>query len=282
MATDTEAARRWLTLVSRHHETKECGMAIMYTGGAGRLGTIVRAGLEGVYPDVRLLVMEPGTALLKGETEFVGTLDDLDLLTELCKDVDTIVHLGGIADERSFELILENNIVGTYNLFEAARRAKVRRVIFASSNHAIGFFPSDTKIDNEVLPRPDSYYGASKAFGETLGRLYHDKWGIEVVNLRIGSFREAPGDTRQLSTWISHRDMTSLLQRSIDAPDVGYQIAYGVSANTRSYWDNEAGMKALDWQPLDNAESWADQFPGETPPYQGGGYVDPDYTGGLW
>ncbi|MDQ1597441.1 MAG: uronate dehydrogenase [Microbacteriaceae bacterium] len=258
-------------------------MAVMYTGGAGRVGTVLRAGLEGRYPEVRLLVMEPGTELLTGETEFVGDLSNLDLLTELCSDVDTIVHLGGIADERSFPLILENNIVGTYNLFEAARRANVRRVIFASSNHAIGFYPSDTKIDNEVLPRPDSYYGVSKAFGETLGRLYHDKWGLEVVNLRIGSFREAPDDVRQLSTWLSHRDAISLVQRAIEAPGVGYQIVYGVSANTRNWWENEAGIKALGWQPLDNAESFADQFAGQTPPeYQGGGYVDPDYTGGLW
>jgi uronate dehydrogenase len=258
-------------------------MAIMYTGGAGRVGTIIRAGLEGRYPDVRLLVQNAGTALLKGETEFVGDLADLDLLTELCSGVDTIVHLGGIADERSFPMILENNIVGTYNLFEAARRANVRRVVFASSNHAIGFYPTDTKIDNQVLPRPDSYYGVSKAFGETLGRLYHDKWGTEVVSLRIGSFREEPGDLRQLSTWISHRDMISLMQRAIDAPGVGYQIVYGVSANTRSWWENEDGMTALDWRPLDNAESWASQFTDETPlPYQGGGYVDPDYTGGLW
>lgn len=258
-------------------------MAIMYTGGAGRVGTVLRAGLEGRYPEVRLLVQSPGTDLLQGETEFVGDLSDLDLLTELSRGVDTIVHLGGIADERSFAEILENNIVGTYNLFEAARRAGVRRVIFASSNHAIGFYPSDTKIDNKVLPRPDSYYGVSKAFGETLGRLYHDKWGLEVVNLRIGSFREAPGEARQLSTWLSHRDAISLIQRSIDAPDVGYQIVYGVSANTRNFWENQAGIDALGWQPLDNAESFADQFTGQTAPaHQGGGYVDPDYTGGLW
>ncbi|MFE4229244.1 NAD-dependent epimerase/dehydratase family protein [Arthrobacter sp. NPDC056886] len=258
-------------------------MAIMYTGGAGRVGTVIRAGLEGQDADVRLLVMEPGTELLKGETEFVGDLSNLDLLTELCNGVETIVHLGGIADERSFEMILENNIVGTYNLFEAARRANVRRVVFASSNHATGFYPSDTTIDNEVLPRPDSYYGVSKAFGETLGRLYHDKWGLEVVNLRIGSFRDTPGEARQLSTWLSYRDAISLMQRSIDAPDVGYQIVYGVSANTRAFWENEAGMKALGWQPLDNAEAWADQFAGQAVPgHQGGGYVDPDYTGGLW
>jgi uronate dehydrogenase len=258
-------------------------MAIMYTGGAGRMGTVIRAGLESNYSDVRLLVKRPGTKLLEGETEFIGDLADLDLLTKLCSDVDTVVHLGGIADERSFPEILENNIIGTYNLFEAARRANVRRVIFASSNHAMGFYPSDTKIDNEVLPRPDSYYGVSKVFGETLGRLYHDKWGLEVVSLRIGSFREAPGEARQLSTWLSHRDAISLVQRAIDAPGLGYQIVYGVSANTRGYWENEDGMKALDWHPLDNAESWADQFAGQTPPAcQGGGYVDPDYTGGLW
>ena len=147
-------------------------MAIMYTGGAGRMGTVIRAGLEGGYPDVRLLVKSPGTRLLEGETEFVGDLADLDLLTKVCSDVDTVVHLGGIADERSFPEILENNIVGTYNLFEAARRAKVRRVIFASSNHAMGFYPSDTKI--EGLWR-DARSPISRQVGPRSGFVAHRK-----------------------------------------------------------------------------------------------------------
>lgn len=257
-------------------------MAILFTGGAGRMGSAIRANIQGKYPDVRIMAREPGTPLYPGETEYVSDLSDIDRLVELCDGVDTVLHFGGIADERAFPEILENNIVGTYNMFEAARRAGVRRIVFASSNHAIGFYPITQTIDATVLPRPDSYYGLSKVFGESLGRLYHDKWGLEVINLRIGSCRQEPEDARQLSTWLSWPDAASLIERCIDAPGIGYLIVYGASANDRTYWDN-SGAAQLGWEPKDNAEAWADVFDGqELPSRQGGNYVDPEYVGGLW
>jgi uronate dehydrogenase len=169
-----------------------------------------------------------------------------------------VVHLAGIPDEDRWERIRDMNIEGCYNVFEAARQAGVKRVVFASSNHAVGFHRRDRMIDDTVAPRPDSRYGVSKVFGEALGRMYADKHGMSVACMRIGSFRpdDQPSAPRHLFTWISHRDMVQLVRRCIDHPHYHFVVVYGVSNNLRSRWDN-TNAKFLGYRPEDDSEVFA-------------------------
>lgn len=257
--------------------------SVLYTGASGRMASALRESLAGEFEEVRLFARSVPERLFEGEEVALGDLADAEAVERACFGIDVIVHLGGIADESSFDEILSANIVGTQNVFAAARAQRVRRVVFASTNHVIGFYPSTQTIGPDDPPRPDTYYGVSKVFGEALGRLYHDKWGIEVVNLRIGSFRPAPEDERQLSIWLSPGDATHLVRRAVLAEEVGYLTVYGVSANTRSFWDNGAAAAALGYEPQDDAEAYADRIPaGTASPLQGGGFTDPEYIGGAW
>ena len=171
--------------------------------------------------------------------------------------VDGIIHLGGISGENEWPVILEGNIIGLYNVFEAARRAGVKRIVFATSNHAVGFYPRAEKIDHRVVPRPDSRYGVSKAFGEALASLYSDKHGIGVLCTRIGNFGEKPIDKRRLSIWISPRDYTQLVRIGLEHPDIRYEIVYGVSNNRRSWYDN-SNAERLGYRPQDDSEPYAE------------------------
>jgi uronate dehydrogenase len=199
------------------------------------------------------------------------------------EDVDAVIHLAAVASEAPFDEILSGNITTTYSLFEGARRAGVRRVVFASTNHVIGFYPRGETVGPDDPVRPDTFYGVSKAFGEALGRLYADKYGLEVVCLRIGSFAERPTTTRQLSIWLSPRDCVQLVRCSLDAPAVGFTLVYGVSANTRSWWEDDAAA-SLGYRPQDDAEQFAAQIEEPSPGapsrlgerLQGGSFVEED------
>src|SRR5690606_14525954 len=173
-----------------HPRLKENTMTtVMYTGGTGRMGSVIRSGLAGRYERVVLFTrQEPSEPLHPTEEVVLGDLLDLEALVEAARGVDVIVHLGGIADESSFDQILQSNIIGTQHVYEAARRSGVRRVVYASSNHVVGFHSSQEVLDESATLRPDTFYGVSKAFGEALASLYHDKWGVESVLLRIGTF----------------------------------------------------------------------------------------------
>jgi uronate dehydrogenase len=265
-------------------------MTVLVTGAGGRMATVLRPELRARYGGLTLLSRDETLDLSPSERLRIADLGDLDATVEAADGVDAILHLGGIADEAPFDAILHSNIVGTYNVYEAARRQGVRRVVFASSNHVTGFYRATENISVADPPRPDSYYGTSKVFGEALGRLYYDKWGIETVSLRIGSFRALPEDERQLSTWLSHRDGITLVTRALEAPDTGYLVIYGVSANTRSWWRLGQEAERLGWAPVDNAERFAASL-GVAPAdateaahdcRQGGVYVDTDYLGGYW
>jgi uronate dehydrogenase len=201
--------------------------------------------------------------------------------------IDTVVHMAGVPVEpatNAWEQVLPANIVGVHNLFEAARLAGVRRVLFASSHHAAGFHRRDTPTVETMVPRPDSYYGVSKVFGEAMGRMYADKFGLQVLSLRIGAYRERPSDLRQLAVWVSPRDMVELVRCGIEAPDFGYATVYGVSANTRKFWDNSA-VTFLGYAPKDNAEDWAEEVLAGAPEdpvaarFQGGWYCAKDFVG---
>ena len=228
---------------------------VLITGAAGRIGTVLRTQLRDEFrlrlTDIHLIQD------LQTDEEFIRLdLADTDGLEAAMQGIDTVIHLGGIPDESEFARILQANIAGTYNVFEAARKARVQRIIFASSIHAVGFYPRSETIDSSVLPRPDTLYGVSKAFGENLARLYFDKYGIESVCIRICSFEERPQDLRHLSTWLSHDDAVQLFRRCILADSVGYSVLYGVSGNDRSWFVNPDAER-LGYRPRDNAEAFA-------------------------
>lgn len=258
---------------------------VLYTGGAGRMGRVIREGLAARYERVVLYVRsEPTEPLYPGEEVVVGDLGNLEALVAAAQGIDVIVHLGAVADEASFERIRSANIDGTQNVYEAARRAGVRRVVFASSNHIIGFHPATDRLDESAVLRPDTLYGVSKAFGEALASLYHDKWGIESVLLRIGTFRPRPEDVRQLALWLSWRDGIELVRCAIESGPVGCQVVYGCSANSDRWWDADAGWAAIGFVPQDNAADHASEIDhsAPAPKYHGGAFTAPEYEGGIW
>jgi len=231
---------------------------ILITGAAGKIGNALRNGLRGSYPLIRLLDIVPLGTAEAGEEIRSADIRDMAAMEKAMTGIDCVVHLAGASEEAVWEKVLPLNIEGCYNVFEAARRQGVKRVVFASSNHAVGFHRRECFIDNTVAPRPDSRYGVSKVFGEALGRLYADKHGLSVACLRIGTFRvpDQPVDARGLLTWISHRDMVQLVRRCIDQPNYHFVIVYGVSKNLRSRWDN-TNVKFLGYRPEDDSEMFA-------------------------
>jgi uronate dehydrogenase len=234
---------------------------VLITGSAGHIGRVLREGLKGRYPLVRLADIAAQAPAEAGEEIVKADITDPAQLAQAMEGIDCVVHLAGIADEDTWDRIRRMNIEGCYNVFEAARMAGVKRVIFASSNHAVGFHRRDRMIDDQVTPRPDSRYGVSKVFGEAVGRLYADKYGLSVACLRIGSFRpdDRPTAPRHLYTWISHRDTVQLVQRAIDHPDYHFVVVYGVSNNARNRWDN-SNARWLGYQPQDDAERYASEI----------------------
>ena len=199
----------------------------------------------------------------------------------LLDGVDAVVHLGGVSVEGPFEPILQANIIGTYNLYEAARRHGVARIVFASSNHVTGFYRQDEVIDTRQPMRPDSYYGVSKAFGENLAQFYFDRYGVETVSLRIGSSFPEPADRRMLATWLSYDDLERLVVASLTAPVVGHTVVYGMSDNVTTWWDNTAASH-LGYRPQDSSERFRAAAEARQPKLdlrdpavlrQGGGFV---------
>ena len=231
---------------------------ILITGAAGQIGRALRGGLRGAYPLLRLLDVAPLGDAAAGEEVLHGDIRDPAAMEKATAGIDCVVHLAGQSTEAGWDKVLPLNIEGCYNVFEAARTSGVKRVVFASSNHAIGFHRRERFIDDQVLPRPDTRYGVSKVFGEALGRLYADKYGMSVACLRIGTFIEPdrPRDARQLLTWISHRDMVQLVRRCIDHPHYHFVVVYGASNNLRSRWDN-SNAKFLGYRPVDDSEKFA-------------------------
>jgi uronate dehydrogenase len=209
---------------------------------------------------LRLADIRPHEAEAPSEECIVTDFSDLDMAVECTRGIDCIVHLAGVPREDSWERILPNNIVATFNIFEAARINSVQRVIFASSNHVIGYYRADQDVGPGAPVRPDSRYGVSKVFGEAVGRLYADKHGIDVACLRIGSFRPKPQERRQLATWVSPGDTVELVRSCIEAPPFHFLVVYGVSANTqRKWWDR--AKEVLGYEPKDDAERFATDLP---------------------
>jgi uronate dehydrogenase len=231
---------------------------ILITGAAGQIGRALRAGLRGHYSLIRLLDIAPLGVAEVGEETSTADIRDIAAMEKAMAGISCVVHLAGVSVEDVWEKVLPMNIEGCYNVFEAARRQGVKRIVFASSNHVVGFHRRARFLDTTVQPRADSRYGVSKVFGEALGRLYADKHGLSVACLRIGTFRtpDRPIEARQLLTWISHRDMVQLVRRCIDHPHYHFVVVYGVSDNLRSRWDN-TDTNFLGYRPEDDAEAFA-------------------------
>jgi uronate dehydrogenase len=227
---------------------------------------------------------KPLAPLVDGEDVMHGDLRDPAVVDRLLDGVDVLIHLAGTSVERPLPEIIDNNLRALVEVYEGARRQGVRRVVFASSNHAIGMYRVTEHLKLDCALRPDGFYGLSKVWGEALARMYWDKHGIESICVRIGSCLDRPTEPRHLSTWFGHRDLIHFLDRCIEAEDVGFMIVWGVSANTRSWWDN-GGAERLGYQPTQNAEVYAAQVLGGPNPldalgqrYQGGSFVGLDYS----
>jgi len=237
---------------------------LLITGAAGGLGKQLRANATHLANTLRLSdIAELGDAAAHEELVQCD-LGDFDAVYAMTEDVDAVVHLGGIALENTFENILNANIRGTYNVYEACRRRGIKRVVYASSNHSIGFYEREEIIGSDVQHRPDSIYGLSKAFSEDLARYYYDKFGIETVVIRIGSCFEEPRDRRMLATWMSYRDFIELVTRSLQVSRTGYLVVYGISDNDEIFWDNTAA-RMLGYRPQDNAEVFRAKVEAATP-----------------
>lgn len=253
---------------------------LLLTGAAGGLGQVLRKSLAPFADTLRLSDISALDNPAAHEEMVTCDLADAEAVARMVAGTDAIVHLGGVSVERPFAEILPANIQGVYNLYEAARVYGVRRVVFASSNHVIGFHRQTDVLDANAPLRPDGYYGISKAFGENLSRFYFDRYGIETVCLRIGSSFPEPKDRRMLVTWLSYEDLTHLVLRSLFAPDVGHCIVYGVSANRDSWWDNRLAAH-LGYTPKDSSEAFRAQveslppLPADDPAaqFQGGAFV---------
>jgi uronate dehydrogenase len=228
---------------------------LLLTGAAGGLGKVLRPRLRSRCTLLRvsdIAAMDPAGA---GEEVVPAALENRAAVDALLQGVDAVVHLGGISTEQPFDAILQANIVGTYNVYEAARRHGVKRIVFASSNHVTGFYRQDEVLDPNTAARPDGYYGLSKAFGEDLSRFYYDRYGIETVCLRIGSSFPEPKDRRMLATWLSYDDLERLVVASLTAPLAGHSIVYGMSDNTTTWWDNTQA-RHIGYRPQDSSEPW--------------------------
>lgn len=231
---------------------------VLITGAAGSIGTYLRQTLKGVYPTLRLSDIAPLGEAGPGEEIDKTDITDFDACLKMCAGVDGIVHLGGQSVEADWPTILQLNLIGLYNVLEAGRRGGIKRFIFATSNHAVGMYRRDQRIDNRVNTRPDSRYGVSKAYGEALTALYADKHGIGALNIRIGNVADKPIDKRRLSIWISPRDLTQLIRIGLEHPELHYEIVYGVSDNVRSWYDNTTARR-LGYRPQDRSEDYAVQ-----------------------
>jgi uronate dehydrogenase len=233
---------------------------ILITGAAGLIGTMLRPRLARPGRTLRLLDTAPlatGPAG-PGEESVTASVTDLGAMTAACAGVDAVIHLAAISAEAAWEHIAAVNIGGTYTAFEAARRAGVPRVVYASSNHAVGFAPrGGFPVPDYAFPAPDTYYGVAKVTGEALAALYHHRYGMDAICLRILTCREKPTTARSLSTWLSPGDAGRLFEACLTVPEPGFRVAYGVSANTRGGWVSLAEARSLGYEPLDDAEAHA-------------------------
>ena len=254
---------------------------LLLTGAAGGLGRELRPRLKAYCDTLRVSDISAMQPAAGGEEVVVAALQDAGAVHELLRDVQAVVHLGGVSVEGPFEPILQANIVGAYNLYEAARHNGVRRIVYASSNHVTGFYRQDEVVSPRDPVRPDGLYGLSKAFGENLAQFYFDRYGVETVSLRIGSSFPEPKDRRMLATWLSYDDLERLVVASLGAPLVGHTVIYGMSDNSTTWWDNTPAHH-IGYRPQDSSDRYRAQAMAREPEldptdpakrHQGGAFV---------
>jgi uronate dehydrogenase len=262
---------------------------VLVTGAAGGVGTRLRRLLKGAYPQIRWSDIRKPDDLAKDEEFVQADLADMRAVEKMVEGMQGIVHLGGYSIEGPWETILQANIVGCHNVFEAARKAKVERVVFASSNHTVGFYPRRRKIGTDVTLRPDTRYGVSKAFGEALGALYAYKHGLGVTCLRIGNVAEEPVDLRRMSIWLHPEDLVQLIRIGLEHPGIQFEVFYGASDNARAWWDNANAFR-YGYQPRHRSEDHRDvalaaqaKLPKDPVGdwYAGGPFCSDEFDGGI-
>ena len=252
---------------------------VLITGAGGDVGTRITPLLKTVYPGLVLSDMSP-IANVHGLAFRQADLTDAAAVEAAVAGIDGIVHLGGFSVEGPWNAILNANIIGSYNLFEAARKVGVKRIIFASSNHAVGFYRREETIPAEAPPLPDSRYGVSKAFGEALGAMYAMKHGIGVTSLRIGNVGEAPLDVRRLAIMLHPEDLVQLIRIGLEHPDIVNEVFYGISGNTRAWYDNSRAER-FGYRPKHDAETQAAHAEKEQKKLQPDAVAD-TYQGGAF
>lgn len=253
---------------------------LLITGAAGNLGRQLRQGLAPLAEIVRLtdhVEMAPAGV---GEEVIECQLGDFDEVMAVVEGCDGIVHFGAASNERPWAEILDSSIKGGYNVYEAARRHNIKRIVYASSIHAVGYVRREEGADTDTPHRPDTLYGLSKCFVEDLAQLYFHKFGIESACLRINSCFEKPIDRRQLSTWISFRDLVQLTERCLVSERIGVTVVYGISDNREAFFSNHK-IRHVGYKPLDSSENYRAEVESETQP---GDPFDPavEYVGGIF
>ena len=257
---------------------------VLLTGASGNLGRMLIKALSAEGWTLRLTDAAPFPDPVPATASFArADLNDGVAILRLAEGCGAIVHLGGISTEQPFETVLGPNIRGLYHIYEAARREKAR-VIFASSNHSVGFHERSASIAADTQFLPDGFYGLSKAYGELMGRLYWFKHGVESVFIRIGSAFPEPVNARMLASWMSYPDLARLVIRCVAADAVGCRVVWGASDNARMTWWREDGRAAIDWAPQDSADAFAGQLAGKVSGdpveerYMGGNFCSIDYS----
>ncbi len=254
---------------------------LLLTGAAGGVGRSIRPLLRDVAESVVLSDIAEIADVGTSESFVQCDLADAKAVSKMMEGIDGVIHLGGVSIERPFDLILQGNIVGLYNLYEAARRHGMPRIVFASSNHVVGYYRRDEFIDSNVPPKPDSLYGVSKVFGEAIASMYFNKFGQETLSVRIGSCFDKPANPRMLATWLSQRDFVALCGRAFAVPMLAHTVIYGASANDEQWWDNRHAA-FLGWSPQDSSAQWraeVESAAGKQDPtdpavmYQGGAFA---------
>ncbi|MFI5958440.1 NAD-dependent epimerase/dehydratase family protein [Cryptosporangium sp. NPDC051539] len=246
---------------------------VLLTGAAGLIGSALRTRMARPGRTLRLLDTAPLGGAAAGEEIVQASVTDAAALADACAGADAVVHLAGHSGEAPYEDIVAVNVGGTRTVFEGARQHGVTRIVLASSNHAVGFVRrGDGPLPADVPFAPDTWYGWSKTVGESMGQLYHHRFGMDVVALRIGTCRETPPDVRSLSTWLSLDDAARLVEASLSAPSPGFRQVWGVSANTRNWWSLSEG-EAIGYHPADDAEAYADRVTGEPTDLVGGPFT---------
>jgi uronate dehydrogenase len=251
---------------------------VLVTGASGALGRVLVRSLGALGWKLVLTDIAPFPDVLPAGSRFVRVdLSDGPAILRLAEGSGAIVHLGGVSTEQPFETVIGPNIRGLYHIYEAARRDKAR-VVFASSNHSIGFHERTESIGADTQFLPDTYYGLSKAYGELMGRMYWFKHGVESVFLRIGSATPEPVNARMLASWLSYGDFSRMVERSVLAPSVGCSVLWGASKNARMTWWRDDARQALGWEPVDSADAFAAQLEGAV----SGDPVEERYMGGAY